>query len=168
MGREIRRVPSGWEHPRDEKGHFIALYDDTFTRAAQEWLDAAILWSRGEHHDQKAGYGLGSPFFWQWNGGPPDKERYRPEFTTPADCYQIYETVSEGTPVSPVFPTVESMIEWMTRPIDRTSEYNRGADWQSMQGMTRAQAERFCQAGSSPSMISMAGNIQAGHRSTLI
>jgi hypothetical protein len=29
------------------------------------------------------------------------------------DCFQIYEDVSEGTPVSPVFQTEESLRDWL-------------------------------------------------------
>lgn len=26
MGREVRRVPANWEHPKDERGNFIPLF----------------------------------------------------------------------------------------------------------------------------------------------
>jgi hypothetical protein len=29
------------------------------------------------------------------------------------DCFQIYEDVSEGTPVSPIFPTEEALRDWL-------------------------------------------------------
>lgn len=161
MGREIRRVPQDWEHPVDERGHFKPLYDESFTDAASEWLRDAIAWSQGKHESQDKDY----PFYWQYAGAPPDEKYYRPAWGSPAECYQIYETVSEGTPVSPVFGTLEAMIDWMTQPIDRTSPYNRGEDWQCMQGMTRQQAERFCKTGSAPSLISGPGvGVVAGHR----
>lgn len=31
------------------------------------------------------------------------------------DGWQLWETVSEGSPISPVFPTAEALAEWMTR-----------------------------------------------------
>lgn len=164
MGREIRRVPKGWEHPVDERGHFRALYDEPFEEAAKKWLDEANLWAQGKHPDQADG-DVKYPFYWQWSGNPPDANSYRPAFTAPADAYQIYETVSEGSPVSPVFETIEAMIEWMIKPIDRSSPYNKGEDWQCMQGMTQAQAERFCKNGSAPSLISSPGTgVVGGHR----
>ena len=86
-------------------------------------------------------------------------------FDAPADHFQIYQTVSEGTPVSPVFASKEEMIEWMIAPIDRSSEYNRGQDWRCMQGMTRKQAEAFCEDESAVSMISSSEiGVVAGHR----
>lgn len=163
MGREIRRVPKGWDHPRDENGNFKPLYDLDYETASEKWLADCLAWSRGEHEDQKK-YDDAPRFFWDWDGGPPSKETHRTQFAGPATCYQIYETVSEGTPASPVFETVEAMVEWMTSPIDRSSPYNDCEDWQSMQGMTRAQAERFCKTGSSCSMMCGPGGIVAGHR----
>ena len=166
MGREIRRVPKGWEHPRGKNGFFLSLYDQTFDDAARAWWHAAVQWHNGtmreeSERQQREKY----PWYWQWDGPPPDEKYYRPAFTSPADCYQIYETVSEGTPVSPVFESVEAMLAWMTQPIDRALEYNTGEDWQSMQGMTREQAERFCGRGSSVSMIFSPGTgMVAGHR----
>lgn len=164
MGREIRRVDVDWQHPRDERGHFRPLYNEVYETAAHRWLGACIAWAKGEGEDA-AKYSKKYPFFWDWDGNPPDKDYYlAAPFKNPV-AYQIYETVSEGTPVSPVFPTEEAMLAWMTAPIDRASEYNRGADWQSMQGMTRAQAEKFVKGGSSPSLIAGPGiGVVAGHR----
>ena len=28
MGREVRKVPGDWQHPKDEKGHYIPLFDE--------------------------------------------------------------------------------------------------------------------------------------------
>jgi len=155
MGREIRLVPKGWEHPRNEDGHFKALFDEDYQTAAKEWWDAAVAWHSGgplqeyADEDTRATY----PWYWDWTDSPPDQESYRPAFTEPADCFQIYETVSEGTPVSPVFETKEDLIEWMCHPIDRTQEYNRGEDWQCMQGRTRESAEAFAEAESACSFV---------------
>jgi hypothetical protein len=154
MGREIRKVPKGWEHPVDERGRFKPLYDRTFNEDAEEWWQDAVNWQSGKYpdwtpEDSKAEH----RWYWTYGGNPPDPESYRPEWDRPADCFQIYETVSEGTPCSPVFETIASMVDWMTEPIDRASPYNLGQDWQCMQGMTREQAEAFCGRGFAPSLI---------------
>jgi len=46
---------------------------------------------------------------------PPDRESYRghPWHEGEATAYQVYETVSEGTPVSPVFSDEASMCTWL-------------------------------------------------------
>jgi len=33
MGREIRRVSEGWEHPKDARGNYQPLYDEDFEGA---------------------------------------------------------------------------------------------------------------------------------------
>jgi hypothetical protein len=39
MGREIRRVPANWEHPKDERdGGYIPMYDDDFDAALAKCL----------------------------------------------------------------------------------------------------------------------------------
>jgi len=165
MGREIRRVPKNWQHPRGDDHRFLPMYDQDYESESHEWISNLILWSKGQHPDQKE-FKDTPKVYWEWCG-PPQKDGYRPKFDGPATCYQIYETVSEGTPASPVFESTEAMIAWMISPIDRTSEYNTGEDWQSMQGMTKEQAERFCKAGSAPTgLFNTKTGFVAGHRMT--
>jgi hypothetical protein len=38
MGREIRRVPPNWEHPKDADGNYKSMYDWEYETAAREWL----------------------------------------------------------------------------------------------------------------------------------
>lgn len=115
MSREIRRVPKGWEHPRNEKGQYIAMFDEDYDSAAEEWTLSFSLWAKGEHKDQLKDSGAGKKYkhYWDWAGEPPDKESYRPRFVDPADHFQIYETVSEGTPISPVFENKTEIISWL-------------------------------------------------------
>lgn len=72
-------------------------------------------------------------------------------------CYQIYETVTNGTPVSPVFETKEEMIEWMVSPIDMKSRYtylsSNDGHVTSMQGATREVAEAFVKSEWAPSIV---------------
>jgi hypothetical protein len=131
MGREIRRVPADWEHPKEQKGQYEygrfvvkevykPLYDASFNESAQEWLDELALWVKGEHSDQKdpryeaEKYPKTIRGYAEFAGDFPRVEYYRPEWTE-AECtaYQIYETVSEGTPVSPVFQTEQEIIDWL-------------------------------------------------------
>jgi hypothetical protein len=104
---------------------------------------------------------------WKADGSEPDEEPTdcycRPEWPEDAAThYQAYENVSEGTPVSPVFATTDELIEWMVQPIDRLSPFNRGADWQCMQGRTREQAEYFADGGYAPSMVLADGRLMDG------
>ena len=68
MGREVVRVPPGFEHPLDEEGNYIA----------------------GRHHELL------------YDADPASRT-----------AFQIYENVSEGTPVSPIFETAEALAKWL-------------------------------------------------------
>lgn len=153
MGREIRRVPPGWEHPRytkadaprrDHVGHHRPCHDHDYDGAARKWMAGLAAWEAGTHeaHAECASY---CRYFWDYSH-PPSEETSRPAFTAEATCFQIYETVSEGTPVSPVFESLEAMVEWLTQP-------NTTGDSFHMQGMTREQAERFTRSGQAFSMV---------------
>jgi len=113
MGREIRRVPPGWEHPRDRKGNYRPLYNRTYDEALADWR---------EYEDVDP---------------EPNPEYYRPAFAEgEATHYQVYEDVSEGTPVSPVFATLNEVEEWLVE-----------------QGHSVEAAHAFCECGWAPSMV---------------
>ena len=38
MGREIRNVPEGWVHPKNEYGNYQPMFDKTYKEAAEEWI----------------------------------------------------------------------------------------------------------------------------------
>jgi hypothetical protein len=100
MGREIRRVPPTWEHPKNCRGHYKPLYDQTWREAMQNWLndygDEWQTWTDEEDIES-----------------PPRADYYRPVWSEEPTAYQMYETVSEGTPVSPVFLTVDELRAWL-------------------------------------------------------
>lgn len=50
-----------------------------------------------------------------WDGGPPDPRVHRRESwrEDEATNWQLYENVSEGTPVSPKFEKLEDLLDWM-------------------------------------------------------
>lgn len=137
MGREIRRVPPGWEHPRDDTGRYKPLHDELYKVAAEDWMLEVISWADGSHPDLQKDPELGARyFFWDWHGGPPDEEYYRPDFTEKPTHFQVYETVSEGTPTSPVFATTDEIVAWLVG-----------------EGHSRAAAEGFVKAKWCPSMV---------------
>src|SRR4051812_5483551 len=95
MGREIRRVPLGWEHPKDEGHDYIPLFDRSFDEAMLDYQYACRLWAEGRHPSQAewpdATDGLS---YEQWEGGPPDPRYYRVESWTEDDAttWVLYET----------------------------------------------------------------------------
>jgi hypothetical protein len=159
MGREIRRVPPDWQHPIQECPHmpwwperrcslngvagkcYRPLYDKPFREVAAEWKADYAAWERGERPGYFDAAESGHLEFWEWENGPPDREDYRPDWPEgAATAYQMYETVSEGTPVSPVFATEAEIVEWLVG-----------------QGRTRHAAEQFVRAGWAPSLVVVNG-----------
>lgn len=140
MGREIRRVPKDWEHPRDDKGHYRRCFDEDYKTRAERWCKEFEQFRRGEHESQKGEHSTSCAYLWEWDGGPPDEEYCRPAFKSEPVCYQIYETVSEGTPTSPVFESKEGMVRWLVG-----------------EGHSQAAAEAFSDGGWAPSMMLQTG-----------
>lgn len=134
MGREIRRVPPNWEHPRytadnaprpNMVGRYISMHDEDYDTAAQEWLDGFDLWLQGKHESQHGKYASTSNYYWEYDT-PPDELSYRPKFTEEPTWYQVYETVSEGTPVTPPFATQDELIDYLVNVGEcADTQYNR-------------------------------------------
>ena len=119
MGREIRRVPPHWEHPKvqDYKGErYQPMFDRSYRQAMDEWIENDTLWKQGKHPDIADAVEEGCFHYAQWNGNPPDVNYYRPDWDKElCTWYQLYETVSEGTPVSPPFETQEELIDYLAK-----------------------------------------------------
>jgi hypothetical protein len=172
MGREIRKVAPNWEHPTKDvhssvKGcwikRFKPLHDEAYIRAIKEWVDGYVLWERGEHPEQTKDHHRGMTYL-SWMGEAPQSEDYRP-FWLPEEMtwYQVYETVSEGTPCSPPCATKEELIEWLVKHGDNwtkddTVECNPYATpW------SRKSAEAFVKSEWAPSLVMEGGVIKNGY-----
>jgi len=160
MGREIRMVPKGWKHPEHENcSHwggidchkkyanptdyhygkcFHPLYDENYEEAARKWLKSCMEYQNSTHIATESGIApeKKEEFYWDYDGMPPNQEYYRTYKDEDCTCYQIYETVSEGTPVSPVFDSKEDMKAWLIK-----------------EGHSPKAAEGFVDSGWAPSMI---------------
>jgi hypothetical protein len=136
MGREIRMVPPNWEHPKDERGNYISMYDEDFESAVADWKKEYCQWENGEHPDHEE-----DCEFWEWYGDPPDRESYRPKFTEEPTWFQMYETVSEGTPVSPPFAAKEELVDYLVENGDFWDQSRGHGGW------NRKNAEGFVSRG---------------------
>lgn len=175
MGREIRRVPAHWQHPKRTKFNYLKmqdeesfqpLYNESYISAVSEWIHNHLLWERGEHPDQQGKDRSEHRHYAQWGGGPPDVEYYRPEWK-PEEMmwYQVYETVSEGTPVTPPFETQAELIEYLVKHGDFWDQKRReeGTALMACEPWTRRQAESFVLgSGWAPSLVMHDGKIQSG------
>jgi len=91
LGRQIRKVPQGWVHPR-------------YTSE-----DAPRPSMKGQHRPQfeqaHSELVLHDPYC------APDPADCRDEALAGGDCRQLYESTTEGTPLSPVFGSTEELLK---------------------------------------------------------
>lgn len=110
MGREVRRVPADWQHPRDESGYHIPLFDG-YTKRVERWDREKAEWDAGT----RPAYGEGfAGTYEEWDGPRPEQADYMPDW--PAEertHWQLYENTTEGTPLSPVMATPEDLARWL-------------------------------------------------------
>ncbi len=106
----------GWEHPKDERGEYIPLHNQSYEAALADYEYAARLWAEGRHPSQIEWPGQTANLtFAEWVGDPPDPVYYRQETwrEDQATAWVLYENVTEGTPVSPLFDTLDDLLGWM-------------------------------------------------------
>lgn len=152
MGREVRRVPAGWQHPKDGRGQFKPLLTG-FTRWLKEWDDEAAAWARGEF-PSCIGEDSKKLSYEEYSGGRPVKEDYMPEWPAEeATHFQMYETCTEGTPISPVMDSPEALARWLTD--------NEASAFGSLTASYEAWL-RVCQGGFAPSAIVADGRLTSG------
>jgi hypothetical protein len=123
-------------------------------------MNKAIAWDNGTDPDC-AKHKADHPFYWQWAGDPPDPKYYRPEWTSEPTHYQVYETVSEGTPVTPHFATKEELVEYLVEYGDEWDQLRTVEGRQAAAGWDRKNAEDFVNREWAPSMILADGVVYA-------
>jgi hypothetical protein len=117
----------------------MPLFDSDYDSAAEDWIRNFELWQKGKHPEQDKSYNQDTKYYWEYDS-PPDPEYHRTRKWTPeeATAYQVYSTVSEGTPVSPVFETTEALQQWLVE-----------------QGHSEHAAARFIETGWAPSGMAL-------------
>ena len=114
MSREIRRVPPNWEHPKDLLGRYERLIDESYEDAIDRWVEGRGLWRLGLHPDYDEKYADDPEYTYEEEcGWAPRPNEHRPTWTEEPTWWQVYETVSEGTPVSPAFSTAEELVDYL-------------------------------------------------------
>lgn len=167
MGREVRRVPKDWEHPRNKQGYYIPLYDNFAERVAA-WDEGKAKWDDGMISDFEGGWRekpeyVSSETYEEWAGERPEEKDYMPDWPDEQRTHlQMYEDTTEGTPISPVMETPEELARWLV---------DNGAS--AFGGMTATYEQWLatCKAGWAPSALfseqtglisGVAGMTQAG------
>lgn len=149
MGREVRKVPPKWEHPkmegwRGERGDLQPMFDRPYEDARREWLEGLAA------HKPEECNGCD---YWEWCGNPPERSYYRPWRDEEATWLQVWETVSEGTPVSPPFATREELAQYLAEHGDFWDQQRGRGGW----GIERAKA--FVNVGWVPSAAVLNGEL---------
>lgn len=136
MGREVRMVPANWEHPKYDANHpevvnkgrtflvgqYVSKFKESYNQAVIDWNDGKNQWenglcptysSTGPKYAPKSEYE--KKISWREFAGPkPKTEDYMPNWTEEERThYMMYETTSEGTPISPAFATPEELAKWL-------------------------------------------------------
>jgi hypothetical protein len=139
-------VPPDWEHPKDGNGHYLPLLYESFDVACADWDQ------RKREYDADP---ESAESFEQWDGErPTDPQQHMPEFAPgTATHLRMYESTSEGTPISPAFATAEELARWLTG--------HRASAFGSMTA-TYEQWLVTCNRGSAPSAVVDASGIQSG------
>jgi len=145
MGREIRRVPPNYEPAMCQSGQEIhqPKYNKTWKEAIKEWKDGYKQWEEGTHESYED---YKDHEYWQYES-PPDEYYYLDYEIEDATWYQSYETVSEGTPVTPAFETKQELIDYLVTYGDywdqrRRKEYGN-TSYMNCDPWTKGQAESF-------------------------
>lgn len=118
MGREMRRVPPHWQHPQDAEGDYRPLYGSGWEHAYAVWKQGQQWWHAGFRWKYGTGFVFKEPdveeSYEEWEGAAPCQAEYMPTWA-PRDAYwyQMYETTTEGTPISPPLPSPEQLAQWL-------------------------------------------------------
>jgi hypothetical protein len=116
------------------------MLDEAYIDVLNEWWHNHQMWLAGTHPKQ-----LKYPeeakkyrFYAEFTGNPPNIELYNPVKWSEKEkvCFQLYENVTEGTPVSPVFDTLKDTENWLV----------------DIKGWERDAAKDFCKLGYLPTI----------------
>jgi len=131
MGREVHRVPVDFDWPTNKIWPgFCYRTPDCGIESCPDAEDTEVPWSVED--------------LCAFHRALWDCDEY-PELAPPTGTgWQVWETVSEGSPISPVFPDREGLIGWLMSP---------AYSWGVSQPLTRAQAENFTADGWAPTFI---------------
>ncbi len=142
MGRQLRKVPANWKHPKDSNGIYIPLMEGDYSEVLAKWKEEKKQWEQGFRRDYNSNEWIlkeekynDMPFI-EWSGKKPLKESYLPEWDESEKTHiQLYETTSEGTPVSPVFEAdeLEKLCEYASENCTTFADFKASKEaWMQM------------------------------------
>lgn len=130
MSREVRHVAADWEHPKAPQGWkhevgYIPMHDGRdhggYARSAAEWDQAWQKWQEGMRRgwgDEPRWTPIEAKYrlyrYTDYSGERPSPDLYMPDWSDEERTHlMMYETTSEGTPISPAFKTAEELARWL-------------------------------------------------------
>lgn len=125
MSREIRRVPQNWDHPKNDKNQFVPMLNDYISYLESYKKDVDRFVEKMTEIIQKGrckfnSYDFNDPYeLYDYlteddQQTPPDIRDFMPT----GNCYQLFETVSDGTPITPPFKEKQELVYWLTNNRD--------------------------------------------------
>lgn len=141
MGRQLRKVAANWQHPKNENGNYISLFDGKFSERLAKWEEENAQWEKGFRDDRNGGWKPKEAdelnmTFAEWDGEKPVKEDYMPEWKNEELTHvQLYENTSEGTPISLVYLAneIEKLCEYAAENCSTFAYFKATKEeWQSM------------------------------------
>ena len=119
MSREVRKVPANWQHPKNEDtDKFIPLLANSYSESAEDWDKGREMWMKGLVSDYHGDWEPKQPHhtgrYTDWAGPRPSPDDYMPDWEE-SECTHLmmYETTTEGTPISPAFSSPEDLAHWL-------------------------------------------------------
>ena len=105
MKRQVRKVAKDWAHPK-VNGFYIPLVPGGYIAARAFWTDmfARFIKAKPTHPNPLVEFrGI--------YGDIPQPWQFMPD--AGGDHYQMYETITAGTPISPVHTSVGELVCWL-------------------------------------------------------
>lgn len=158
MGREVRKVAEGWEHPKGSHG-YVPLYGRSFSKELEEWDVGAEKWAEGLRYSYVDGEWVEKGddkdySYSEWAGARPIESDYMPDWPEEERVLlMMYEDTSEGTPISPAFASAEDLAQWLA---------DNGASSFGSSTATYEQWLATIKRGSAPSAILSSKGLQSG------
>jgi len=159
MGREVRRVPADWQHPKDvvlgpsgPVERYRPLFPgERYQNDVDSWDEDCAKWKAGWRPDYCTDPDSRAMTFEQWEGQRPHRDDYMPDW--PAEQrtnLMMYEDTSEGTPISPAFAAPEELAQWLA---------DNGASWFGDSTATYERWLRVARGGWAPSLVVVDGAV---------
>lgn len=155
MGREVRKVPADWQHPKEQKldmrtGRMVEVYKplfpgDGYQSSVDRWDEECAKWKAGWRPDDCTDAESRAMTYEQYNGQRPHRDDYMPDWPHEQRTHlMMYEDTSEGTPISPAFETPEELARWLVE--NKASAF--GSETGTYEGWLRV-----ANGGYAPSMV---------------